>query len=87
MAIKRRIGKLPLPEPVAPYVARRLAADAIEALPVTADHAAAVESLEARHTDPFERLLVVQARHENMRLLTADDNVLAYGNPAADARA
>ena len=86
MAIKRRIGKLPLHEPVASYVARRLAADGIEAFPVTADHAAAVETLELRHRDPFDRLLIVQARHEGMRLLTADDQVLAYGSPAVDAR-
>jgi PIN domain nuclease of toxin-antitoxin system len=87
MAIKRRLGKLPLPEPVAAYVTRRLAADNIHALAVTVDHAAAVETLEALHSDPFDRLLIVQARHEGLRLLTADDEVLAYGNPTSDARA
>jgi PIN domain nuclease of toxin-antitoxin system len=87
MAIKRSMGKLPLPEPVASYVARRLAADAIAALPVTAEHAAAVETLEFLHRDPFDRLLLVQARHAGLRLLTADDQVLAYGTPTVDARA
>ena len=86
MAIKRRMGKLPLPEPVASYVSRRLAADAIVGLPVTAEHAAAVETLELLHRDPFDRLLIVQARHEGLRLLTADDQVLAYGTPTVDAR-
>ena len=86
MAIKRRMGKLPLPEPVASYVSRRLAADAIVSLPVTAEHAAAVETLELLHRDPFDRLLIVQARHEGLRLLTADDQVLAYGTPTVDAR-
>jgi hypothetical protein len=32
-------------------------------------------------------LLIVQARHEGLRLLTADDLVLAYGLPTVDARA
>jgi PIN domain nuclease of toxin-antitoxin system len=86
MAIKRRAGKLPLPEPLALYVARRLAGDNVSALPVSVVHAAAVETLERLHRDPFDRLLIVQARHEGMRLLTVDDQVLAYGTPAADAR-
>ena len=86
MAIKRRLGKLALTEPVASYVARRLAADDIRSLPVSTDHAAAVETLELLHSDPFDRLLIVQARHEGLRLLTADDQVLAYGTPAMDAR-
>jgi PIN domain nuclease of toxin-antitoxin system len=86
MAIKRQMGKLPLPESVAAYVSRRLAADNAGTLPVTAEHAAAVETLEVLHRDPFDRLLIVQARHESLRLFTADDQVLAYGSPAADAR-
>jgi PIN domain nuclease of toxin-antitoxin system len=87
MAVKKRLGKLPLPEPVVAYVARRLGTDDIKAIAVTYEHAAAVETLELLHRDPFDRLLIVQARHEGMRLLTADDQVLAYGVPAVDARA
>ena len=87
IAIKQRLGKLPLREPVASYVNKRLAADDIRPLPISVDHAAGVETLEFRHSDPFDRLLVVQARHEGLRLLTADDQVLAYGNPTVDARA
>ena len=86
MAIKRQLDKLSLPEPVAAYVSRRLESDAIQNLPVTLDHAAGVESLDLLHRDPFDRLLIVQARQEGLRLLTVDEQVLAYGNPAADAR-
>ena len=87
MAIKRGLGKLPIPEAVAAYVTRRLAADNVESLSVSAEHAAAVESLDRLHNDPFDRLLIVQARHEGLRLLTTDEKVLAYGTPAIDARA
>jgi PIN domain nuclease of toxin-antitoxin system len=87
MAIKRGQGKLSLPEPVAAYVTRRLATDDIRSLPVSIDHAAAVETLELLHRDPFDRLLIMQARHEGLRLLTSDDEVLAYGSPTVDARA
>lgn len=86
MAIKKRLGKLPLPEPVASYVARRLATGDFKTVAVSSDHAAAVETLEIVHRDPFDRLLVAQARHEGMRLLTVDENVLAYGTPTVDAR-
>ena len=86
MAIKRRLGKLRLPEPVGAYVARRLESDAVTAVPVNLDHAAGVETLEGLHRDPFDRVLIVQARHEGLRLLTADDLVLAYGSPTVDVR-
>lgn len=87
MAIKRQLGKLTLPEPVATYVVRRLASDDVMALPVSIDHAAGAETLALLHRDPFDRLLIVQARHEGLRLLTADDQLLAYGAPTVDARA
>lgn len=86
MAIKRKLGKLPLPEPVGTYVARRLAAGNVRPLPVSMDHAAAVEALELLHRDPFDRLLIVQSRHEGLRLLTVDGQLLAYGSPAVDVR-
>ena len=86
MAIKRQIGKLRFPEPVISYVTRRLQNDKVTPLPVSIAHAAAVETLELLHRDPFDRLLLVQARHEGLRLLTTDDKVLAYGVPADDAR-
>jgi PIN domain nuclease of toxin-antitoxin system len=86
MAIKSRLGKLPLPEPVATYVARRLSRDGIHAVPVTCEHAAAVEALALVHRDPFDRLLVIQARQEGMQLLTVDEQVLAYGAPTLDVR-
>lgn len=87
MAIKKQLGKLPLPEPVASYIARHLDAQDLAAIAVSCEHAAAVETLDPLHRDPFDRLLIVQARYENMRLLTVDENVLAYGAPAVDARA
>jgi len=48
-------------------------------LPITADHAAALDDLPLRHGDPFDRLQVTQAIAENMRLLTADKQLAVYG--------
>ncbi len=50
-------------------------------LPITGAHAAAIASLAHIHDDPFDRMLVAQARTEGLALLTADDAVAAYGPP------
>ena len=47
-------------------------------LPVTAEHALKVETLPLLHKDPFDRLLLAQARAEGMLLLTVDAAVLQY---------
>ncbi|MCP9933483.1 type II toxin-antitoxin system VapC family toxin [Cyanobium sp. Candia 9D4] len=56
-------------------------------LPVRAEHALAVQHLPWIHRDPyrcaedfvFDRLLVVQAQLEGLRLLSADRTLVAYG--------
>jgi PIN domain nuclease of toxin-antitoxin system len=47
-------------------------------LPVTAEHALAVETFPLLHKDPFDRLLLAQVRTEGMMLLTVDPLVLQY---------
>lgn len=50
-------------------------------LPVTGAHAVAVGSLPWIHRDPFDRMLVAQARAEGVMLITVDEQVAAYGSP------
>jgi PIN domain nuclease of toxin-antitoxin system len=47
-------------------------------LPITAEHALKIESLPALHKDPFDRLLLAQARAEGMMLLTVDPLIAQY---------
>lgn len=47
-------------------------------LPITAEHALKVNSLPLLHKDPFDRLLLAQARAEGMLLLTGDASVVQY---------
>jgi PIN domain nuclease of toxin-antitoxin system len=47
-------------------------------LPVTSRAMAVLERLPILHKDPFDRLLVSQARTEGLMLLTADEKVGAY---------
>lgn len=50
---------------------------------ISAQHAAAVESLPALHSDPFDRLLVAQSLAEPFRLLTHDPTVAQYSDTIA----
>lgn len=48
---------------------------------VEARHVLAVATLPPHHADPFDRMLVAQARSEGLALLTADRTLAAYGGP------
>lgn len=50
-------------------------------LPISPEHAAAVEELPLLHRDPFDRMLVAQARAEGLTLVTRDPQVRAYDIP------
>ena len=47
-------------------------------LPIIPEHAAAVDRLPGIHADPFDRMLVAQALHEPMRLMTHDAQLARY---------
>lgn len=49
-------------------------------LPITGEHAAAVSRLPAVHMDPFDRMLIAQAKTEPLLLLTNDSLLAAYGD-------
>jgi PIN domain nuclease of toxin-antitoxin system len=52
--------------------AQKLAKEPFDALPLRAEHTPAVAMPEWRRRDPFDRMLIAQARSENLILLTAD---------------
>jgi len=74
IAVKRSVGKLTIED----GWARALARLGFDALPVTAIHAEVVERLPWHHRDPFDRLLVAQARTERLALVSADARLAAY---------
>jgi PIN domain nuclease of toxin-antitoxin system len=64
---------------VDPYRLRKmLVVHGYTELPVTAEHALKVVTVPTLHKDPFDRLLVAQARAEGMVLVTADSAVAQY---------
>ncbi len=77
IAIKHSLGKDDFPiEPAMIWKAAR--ETGLEELAVTAEHAVGVDALPWLHRDPFDRLLVAQARSTKMKLLTTDPQVNAY---------
>jgi PIN domain nuclease of toxin-antitoxin system len=61
---------------------RGLRAGGWEEIAVAAPHVLGVAALPPRHADPFDRLLLAQARAEGLPLWTSDAGVLGYGAPA-----
>jgi PIN domain nuclease of toxin-antitoxin system len=80
MAIKRALGRLALPSPVPDYIADRVR-EGLRVLSVDWPHAAAVDSLplHQHHGDPFDRLIVAQARFEGFPVITRDLAFRQYG--------
>jgi PIN domain nuclease of toxin-antitoxin system len=77
MAIKASLGKLILATPLARLVAGGVERG-IQLLGVSCDHAYQVEKLPFHHRDPFDRLLVAQASHGGMQLVSRDPKLDAY---------
>jgi PIN domain nuclease of toxin-antitoxin system len=59
---------------------KQLVINGYEEVAVSSDHTLAVDTLPALHKDPFDRILIAQARTEGMLLLTADTQVSLYGD-------
>lgn len=72
IVIKWSLGKLKLPKPPAELIPEALTRFPAQSLPVTHNHSLAVAELPRHHNDPFDRMLIAQARSEKMVLMTAD---------------
>lgn len=77
MAIKAGLGKLVMKSSLAPAVADY----GFEPLAVSLEHADAVRSLPRHHRDPFDRMLVAQARVEGLTIVSRDRALSAYDVP------
>ncbi|KQU78868.1 twitching motility protein PilT [Mesorhizobium sp. Root102] len=80
IAIKRGLGRDDFQ--VDPRLLRRgLFDNGYHDLPITSEHALAIDGLPAIHKDPFDRILIAQATVEGIALLTMDDLVARYPGP------
>ncbi len=79
IAIKAGSGKLALGEPSSSFLVRELATNNFQLLPISLAHVTAVEQLPPHHRDPFDRLLIAQARLEGLVIVGGDVAFDAYG--------
>jgi PIN domain nuclease of toxin-antitoxin system len=79
LAIKCSIGKLELSGGAAAWFEHHTNASRFGELAIARAHLAEVERLPLHHRDPFDRLLIAQARLENLQLVTIDEVFSKYG--------
>lgn len=76
--IKAQLGKLRLSTPLPQIVAMQQAANGLVLLSIHPHHTYALDDLPALHRDPFDRIIVAQARTEKLRLVTHDEMICKY---------
>lgn len=72
LALKLAKGKLKLPGTLQEYLEPRISRAGIRPLLVRSDHALALLELPRHHADPFDQMLIAQARVEGLAILTSD---------------
>jgi PIN domain nuclease of toxin-antitoxin system len=83
IGVKAAAGKLVVPRDLREHVLRA----GLQILGLAADHGLSVADLPMHHRDPFDRLLISQARSEGLAIVTADERFAAYDVPLVDATA
>lgn len=81
IAAKAASGKLREPGDLAVQIAEQMMIE----LPVTVRHGLAAGRLPMHHRDPFDRLIIAQARCEELTIITADRAFAAYDVPILPA--
>jgi PIN domain nuclease of toxin-antitoxin system len=79
--IKQALGKLKIPV----NFRNVLDQQGFDLLDITVEHAYAVGKLPPYHRDPFDRILVAQAKVEKMTLVSRDNHIKKYKVPFIDA--
>jgi PIN domain nuclease of toxin-antitoxin system len=76
VTMKWRIGKM---EFTGTSFLRDLEEEQIFPLSITPDHMKALEDLPLHHKDPFDHLIIAQAKVEGAVIMTSDEAMRAYG--------
>ncbi len=75
ISIKQAAGRLDAPDDLI----AALDENRFDSLPITAAHAMAAGRLSPHHSDPFDRMLIAQARLEDLTVVTVDRRFADYG--------
>jgi PIN domain nuclease of toxin-antitoxin system len=80
VAIKISIGKLTLPDSQDPgiYLSTSIRRAGLTTMQISPEHTYGVSSLAKHHGDPFDRLLISQAKIEGLTIVTSDRIIAKY---------
>jgi PIN domain nuclease of toxin-antitoxin system len=78
IGIKLARERLTLPEPLDDYMTSRADRAGMALLSIDLAHVLEAVTLPPHHADPFDRMLVAQARTERLALMTADPWIARY---------
>lgn len=78
IVLKHQTSKLDLREGLGQVLDQLLYRSSWAILPVISEHLFALASLPVLHPDPFDRLLIAQAKYENLTIVTADEYIREY---------
>lgn len=78
MLVKYGLGRLTLPSPADEYLRAKQEQHRIAELPLASAAISPILTLPPIHRDPFDRMLICQAIHNGMTLVTADEHILRY---------
>jgi PIN domain nuclease of toxin-antitoxin system len=79
MVIKSQLGKLSLGQEFGAFAGKYLADTDLEVLPIGLGDLIEYSALPMHHRDPFDRLIIAQARVLGAPVLTCDPRFAAYG--------
>jgi len=79
MQIKTALGKLRLARPLGETVAQQQSVNGLQLISVELAHVLALQELPPHHKDPFDRLLIAQARSGDWDIVSNDRQFKAYG--------
>lgn len=81
IAIKARIGSLSIAGEPGAFIREQVETWRLEQLAISIVHAAATAGLPMHHRDPFDRMLVAQAKVEGLTLVSNDPLLERYDVP------
>ena len=77
ISVKRATGKLKAPDDLL----ARIADASFDSLPIDQEHAYTAGALPLHHRDPFDRMLIAQAKLEAMPIISADRIFTSFALP------
>ncbi|HEX9459122.1 MAG TPA: type II toxin-antitoxin system VapC family toxin [Thermoanaerobaculia bacterium] len=76
--VKNQLGKLPLPSPPDEYIRNRRTEHQISSLALEEASLGRLIHLPMHHRDPFDRMLMCQAIHHDLVIVTVDELLAMY---------